>query len=589
MSALLLLAFALTSCGNHESITMHFASFNTADPVEQRVYYTDEYFLKPASEYNPQLATASAYFALAGFAAVKGAKYEHSADHASEYLANAGFSHFYANADGLARPTAHSYGVYMASKDLGEYTLLAVTTRGAFYDSEWSSNFRFGEEGDFAVGFLEASDIYLNAIRDYINARNITGKIKIWTAGYSRGGAGVNLSIGRLDDALKENNSLLGDHVSYTKEDLYAYCFETPAGRIGTVQNGAYVEKGSDYNNIHCIMDFNDPIPLFGPEEFGFIRYGIDYYLPDVVTDLNYESHINQVKNQMSDLPNSDVVGEYKIEQFQYATSFFNLTKKLNWGQGSYLRELIALLSVGIGSREEYATGLEAQITGLLELFYKNDTPKDSLIDLAINIGKNIILLDTNEIVMHDLQHNIKRVWQDLRPLLQAALKKITIEGISPDELLEFLKSVATILTAIALSGQYAIFPTLFHFDNIKGFGAAHIPEMILCHMKALDRDYTRRVTGSLSTSYYRLDIHSEADYAIRHGNKTIAEKEDGEIKTSLTAEISYVDSYYLPANQIYQIEAPEKVSATLYQISGFTEEPIEISNIASVIEGDVL
>ena len=60
----------------------------------------------------------------------------------------------------------------------------------------------------------------------------IKGNIKIWTSGYSRGGAVVNISAGRIDDGLVKYKNILSDEINYTKDDIYAYAFEAPAGKI---------------------------------------------------------------------------------------------------------------------------------------------------------------------------------------------------------------------------------------------------------------------------------------------------------------------------------------------------------------------
>ena len=222
----MLTSLSIISCGKEPSAIIGFASYLTVDRVDYPIYYTDDYFFdNPASSYNKYLATASACFALSGFSAAKTNDFDHCPENAKDFFKVNGFTNFKSNNLGVEMPTVHSFGVYMASKKVKDYTLIGITTRGAGYLAEWGSNFMLGESGEFATGFNEASEIYLDTLRSYISENNIKGKIKIWAAGYSRGGAGTNLAIGKIDDGLRNNVNILSEDVTYTKDDIYAYCF----------------------------------------------------------------------------------------------------------------------------------------------------------------------------------------------------------------------------------------------------------------------------------------------------------------------------------------------------------------------------
>ena len=209
----LIFTLLLTSCEKIESKTFNFASYKTADAVPYDIYFDEEYFSNPASEYNPSLASASACLALSGFSTATSSDYKKADSNAKALFTTLGFNNYLANEYGTKAPTDSSFGVFIASKVINDYTLLGITVRGAGYMSEWASNFNIGNNNEFAQGFFDASEIYLNFLREYIEKYDITGNIKIWTAGYSRGGAAVNLATGRIDDGLVDNKNIISDEV----------------------------------------------------------------------------------------------------------------------------------------------------------------------------------------------------------------------------------------------------------------------------------------------------------------------------------------------------------------------------------------
>ena len=554
---LLVAMISMVSCGNKTNgKNFHFASYKTAEAVDYKVFFDEEYFSHPASEYQTGLATASACLALAGFSSTIGHDYVNSPNNAKEFFNKLGFNNFMSNDFGISQPTRHSFGVYIAKKSIDDYTLLGITVRGAGYLSEWASNVTLGESGDFAEGFYEASSIYLDTLNSYIGKHNVTGNIKIWTAGYSRGGAGVNLAIGRIDDALANNETILSSDVSFTKDDLYAYCFESPAGKNIDLDGNNIIQKGENYSNIHCLLNMNDPVPFVAPTEFNFARYGVDHYLPDIINSIDYKSHISRVKNAINKLPNANIIGEYQIDNFVYR-SIADSTKKYNWTMGRFLSKFINLLATGIGSRSDFASKFETTLGDIFELIYKNGTPKDSIVDLGITIGKNIILMDPNEILLQDLQFNPKRFFADLKPLLQKALESTAIENISVDEMMHLLESLSDALLSVMMldEGVSCIF-TLISMSNLKALGSAHYPELLLSHMRSMDSNYVSGNLASPVDSSWKLVVETSYDYTITLNNKILAESKGDVFETSLvTEQREDEDIYYLPANQPYFVD----------------------------------
>ena len=588
----MLTSLSIISCGKEPSAIIGFASYLTVDRVDYPIYYTDDYFFdNPASSYNKYLATASACFALSGFSAAKTNDFDHCPENAKDFFKVNGFTNFKSNNLGVEMPTVHSFGVYMASKKVKDYTLIGITTRGAGYLAEWGSNFMLGESGEFATGFNEASEIYLDTLRSYISENNIKGKIKIWAAGYSRGGAGTNLAIGKIDDGLRNNVNILSEDVTYTKDDIYAYCFETPAGKVATLNSNKIVEKGEDYSNIHCIINLNDMVPFVGPKEYEFVRYGKEYYLPDILSDLNYEAHLKDVKYILANLPNSNIVGNYMIDSFKYGTTF-DLTKKHNWTMNRFLESFIGSLAQGVGSRSDYSHDLEKPLSDLFALIYKTLTPKDSLIDLAISVGKNIFLQDTFETVLVDLQHNPKRTWDDFKPMLTKALNKTNIEGLNVEEMVNLLKSLIDAICNIAQDpiGLQSI-PSLINFNNFSSLASAHYPELLLSHMTALDDQYGYNSGGELTQKYLKIALNKNIDFVLKYKNEVLASLEDGVFKTSLVAEESNESvEIYLPTVEGYVINSNERLSGSLLEkdSSKFYYEPVPETDAKLYIKGDI-
>jgi len=180
-----------------------------------------------------------------------------------------------------------------------EYTLLAIIPRSAGYKQEWAGNFNVGD-GDIHRGFKAARDEMLRFVKQYIKENNITGDIKVWTTGHSRGAALANTIGGFFAGG---GIDYFEGVVSITPEDVYCYTFATPR----TIKNGAdknielsvagnrdeegyqndtpgaefnYTKGGTVdihdevYNGVRNLISSYDIFPLLPPEVWGFEHYG---------------------------------------------------------------------------------------------------------------------------------------------------------------------------------------------------------------------------------------------------------------------------------------------------------------------------
>lgn len=264
--------------------------FNFAGQIEQSkdtesvCYYTDAYFYKSSKIYNPSLATMSLCFELSAWTS-----HDVTVDNWNPIIVtknveklltgkinnnvvtdeHLGFSDFQRSDDiENGKPTADSIGAVAAQKQINDgtqdYTLIALAVRGGGYGSEWAGNFTIGSENeneysDNHKGFELARDGVLEFLTDYIESNNITGNIKLWIVGFSRGAITANMTAGLIT----EFSYVLPVHIS--PENIYCYTFETPQGVIS--------DNYLMYDNIHNIINANDLVPLVAPSAWNFDRY----------------------------------------------------------------------------------------------------------------------------------------------------------------------------------------------------------------------------------------------------------------------------------------------------------------------------
>lgn len=143
-------------------------------------------------------------------------------------------------------PSASAAPARPSGDNGGSYTLIAVGVRGNNYHAEWGGNARLDAAGEHK-GFALGRDQVLDYLRGYIADTGISGRVKIWIAGYSRGAAVSNMVGGALD-----NGYSLGEGVSLSPHDLYCYCYEPPMGAMKEQVQGRV------YDNIQNLVNEND-------------------------------------------------------------------------------------------------------------------------------------------------------------------------------------------------------------------------------------------------------------------------------------------------------------------------------------------
>ncbi len=247
------------------------------DSVDYFVY-SDDFFKYSAKEYNAHLATLSMSLAEASVSSTRepftDEGYANKSRNAVAFLEDNGFSDIEINDDYRKKPTKDTMGIGCAHKTVNDgdkdYTLLVIMPRNAGYEAEWGNNFVLGADGD-AAGFDRSANMCLDFTKDYVASHGISGDIKVWTMGYSRGAAAANLMAKKLIDA---PNEWLGDAVTLDSSNLYTYTFGTPMA--ADADNSPRDEK---YAGIFNSYENTELASAMAPTAMGFERYGTDFMI----------------------------------------------------------------------------------------------------------------------------------------------------------------------------------------------------------------------------------------------------------------------------------------------------------------------
>ena len=287
------------------------------------IYYSDGYFAHPSTEYDEHLATLSVLMTKYSMNAY-GPKnlndteyYQNQSNRVKGFFDLIGFDSFLPNDDYKKRTDFDTIGIAASKKQVGDYTLIGMAVRSGGYYREWANNIYLGDgtKSDYMhEGWYNAANKMIAHLKKYIEQYNITGKIKVWMAGFSRGGAVTNLTAGLLDNQIA-NNSLGFNNVTLAHDDLYAYTFEAPQGAN---INSKKVKNPSDaiYNNIFNVVNPNDLVTKVAMSAYGFTRFGIDKFITTQFYDkANFEKNRNVFKKLYAESYTD--VNDYKADDFE--------------------------------------------------------------------------------------------------------------------------------------------------------------------------------------------------------------------------------------------------------------------------------
>ncbi|MCR5653138.1 MAG: leucine-rich repeat protein, partial [Ruminococcus sp.] len=237
-------------------------------------YYSDGYFMENAQNYNDHLATLSACMANAAMNARAGStgddgNYTFKGKNIHQMMIDMGCknSDIFLSDSYARKPEMDSIGYCIATKKLSNGDdLVIIAVRGGGYESEWSSNVTLGKSGEHA-GFANAANQVFSGLEKFLEKKNITGTsstTKFWISGFSRAGATSNLTAKRIIDNYNNNG-----------KRTFAYPIEAPKGGVASA-----IKSTCNYESIHNIINFRDIVPWVAMGDLGFIRYGVDHFLP---------------------------------------------------------------------------------------------------------------------------------------------------------------------------------------------------------------------------------------------------------------------------------------------------------------------
>ena len=329
----------ITSYNNYPLIHGYFQYASIGDSesdLTSDFYYSDGYFLNgndfdggDPTDYNSHLATMSMTMAMASFGSNLGIDgkldqqekycldYTYKSANIEKLLTDIGITadDIFISDTYSVKPGVDTVGVAIGHKHISQrsdsddesvdYTLIPIVVRSAGYESEWASNVTLGSSGE-AKGFASAANQVYTQVQKYIDAYDLTddveeGRVKFWIMGYSRGGATSNLTAKRLIEGYCYDS----DGETATGNQVYAYCFEAPQGG----RNSEMKLSAEKYYCIHNCINKVDAVPEVAPDEMGFMRYGVDHYVPG---DHEAEETPNENKYVWSFVAEQDWANSYE-------------------------------------------------------------------------------------------------------------------------------------------------------------------------------------------------------------------------------------------------------------------------------------
>ena len=331
--------------------------------------YTDDYFKASGKEYNGHLATTSFSLAVASVSSTREPfttdGYTRKSRNVSAFLEDIGFSEIQVNEDYKLKPTKNSIGVACAYKTIDDgdksYPLLVIVPRSAGYEAEWGNNFVLGATGD-AKGFDNCADTCLAFAKEYVAQTGLSGDIKVWVPGYSRGGAIANLIARKLIDAPSE---YLGEAVTLDSDNLYAYTFGTPSA--ASSENDPRNER---YAGIFNSFSTDEISSSMAPVDMGFERYGTDIILKD---DEQFETMLRYLEICDSGIYNSYITDAgpqlFHAKKLSIGSSVSIVNDDNSYipnDAGEYLIGFNTYLTQICGGREGFAATYEESLSNFL-------------------------------------------------------------------------------------------------------------------------------------------------------------------------------------------------------------------------------
>ena len=425
------------------------------DAIKYTIFYSDDYFSQSSTEFNEHLATLTMYMTKFSMNddTPKNSNdtdwYDKQSIRLKGFFDTIGFENFKANEDYHKRTEFDTIGIGAASRKIGDYTVIAIVPRSGGYFREWSNNVWLGDgsKSDYMhEGWYNAANKLIDFLNQYIEDNNITGNIKLWMGGYSRGGATTNIAAGLLDNYLQNPNNpfkvvdtkqkvvfkkgsispevvtenvegiKLSNKVALTHDNLYAYTLEAPQG-ANVYSKKVKMPNDAIYNNIFNIINPNDLVPKVAMSGFGFTRFGIDKYITTKFFDpLNFADNRTTFKMLYAEFQDVDKYQGDTLIMYGIPAEYIPLLvtpigatitgthaaitgdlwfieedkRKVNYDSNIVSTLFVDELTSAVGSREEYCKTYQDAISKAL-LIAMNDDSKVSEEDISDLIDAMIV------------------------------------------------------------------------------------------------------------------------------------------------------------------------------------------------------
>ena len=530
-------------------IIFTFSGCSNKKPLFKDVYYSDNFFSNKSNEYNSSLSTYGLLSAVGGFEEFE---YTDTNSHVrfERFLKEKGFKNFYHNKELEIRPTKDTVGVFFASKKIKNKTLVYMIVRGDKYSSEWASNFKIDTNKYYHQGFYDAYSKCKNELKYYLE-NYVSGDIKLFICGYSRGGAVSNLLAYDIDNEIDNNPNYLSKNTNLIKDDFYCYCYEAPRG----LKESLNIDN-SKYDNVFCIVNENDFIPKLLMKQFGFRRIGVEIYLSTNINDSNFKNMLDPIKEEYARLLNVDksecYMNDFNLNNSKDgALGLFNKSNYINYNLGLAVEELYEKITKNL-TLEEYYLNCQEGLVSFLDQAYRS-VPIDAEIDQVFSKFINSMTLDDGRPITDDIMKFI------LNP--EKYIDK-GLDGIQVTENREITKkAVIYIISKFGniLFANMSFFASVIGGNNFKALPNNHMPKTTYSLLRLYDKHYVKDAYKNPTGDFYKIYIpNKKTNITVMNNDVVIAKIEDGK-PIDLNNNYSYgiKDNeivIYLPKDNNYKI-----------------------------------
>ena len=316
----------------------------------------------------------------------------------------------------------------IASRDFNQFTLVYVNTDGVNYAKAWEGNFTIGDTGN-SVGFQTCADKVLSGLDTYLN-RYTEKPVKLWIAGYSRGGAIADIVA-----------STLLDEEKISEDNMFTYTFEAA--------KGVALENVKEHKSIHNVINSGDVVTHIIPSKWGLSRVGTDIDIYNKKLDRFLKNLDSKIV-----LPSFTPSSKYATEK-----DFID-----------YLIDVVATKEFtsedahDLSTRENYATYYQNYVTYLFRLFF---SIKQTTMNAIMTQISSMSFIQLSGLLAEDGVYNF------LKPILDANSESYDDAMLknSTNALVKYVTNVSDLVVLLATAESR---------DNVMRCGKVHYPEAVL-------------------------------------------------------------------------------------------------------------